>query len=307
MWKRIGSAAGLVAVMCAWMPGIRPALGQQLIASFENNLSSTVGATWEGDGIANSKFVTVGATEGNTALSFRHPPSWTIQLILKGGLPLAQAVANHDFLLIDVTTQDLGGNNDGWAPAWQQIIPVINSNQGGWQQTQFDFPIAADDGGASAPQTVILDLNTDVSNENNNTLKQNAQAYVASGGGPGTWFELFLPFNGQNQGTPTAKPGDYNDDTVVNAADYVVWRENLGGTSLPNESVSLGSVDAEDYSEWKQNFGIDYTWITTIIDNVRLANAGSGAFVSGATPEPTSAILALLGALTLGTRRRIRP
>ena len=50
----------------------------------------------------------------------------------------------------------------------------------------------------------------------------------------------------------------------------------------------------EDYNEWKQNFGIDYTWITTIIDNVRLANAGSGAFVSGATPEPTSAVLALM-------------
>ena len=34
--------------------------------------------------------------------------------------------------------------------------------------------------------------------------------------------------------------GDYNDDGVVDAADYTVWRDNLGGTSLLNETRQLG-------------------------------------------------------------------
>ena len=49
--------------------------------------------------------------------------------------------------------------------------------------------------------------------------------------------------------------GDYNDDGVVDAADYVVWRKSLGGPSLPNETVSLGIVDQADYSEWRVSFG----------------------------------------------------
>lgn len=50
--------------------------------------------------------------------------------------------------------------------------------------------------------------------------------------------------------------GDYNGDGAVGLADYVVWRDNLGGASLPfNETVSLGVVDSQDYSAWRENFG----------------------------------------------------
>lgn len=38
--------------------------------------------------------------------------------------------------------------------------------------------------------------------------------------------------------------GDYNFDNVVNAADYAVWRDNLGGI-----------YDLNDYATWKTNFG----------------------------------------------------
>ena len=32
-------------------------------------------------------------------------------------------------------------------------------------------------------------------------------------------------------------PGDYNQDGIVNAADYTVWRDNLGSPdSLPNDT-----------------------------------------------------------------------
>jgi hypothetical protein len=49
-------------------------------------------------------------------------------------------------------------------------------------------------------------------------------------------------------------PGDYNDNEVVDAADYVVWRKNLNQpVDLPNDPTP-GSVDDEDYNVWRMNF-----------------------------------------------------
>jgi autotransporter-associated beta strand protein len=54
------------------------------------------------------------------------------------------------------------------------------------------------------------------------------------------------------------EPGDYNNDFVVNAADYAVWRNLLGqSVALPNEGedVTPGQVTEEDYVFWRENFG----------------------------------------------------
>ena len=50
MWKYFGIAATMIAAMCGTPNG--HVFGQQLLSSFEDNLSSTVGATWEGPGIS---------------------------------------------------------------------------------------------------------------------------------------------------------------------------------------------------------------------------------------------------------------
>jgi hypothetical protein len=86
---------------------------------------------------------------------------------------------------------------------------------------------------------------------------------------------------------PPGVIGDYNSDSVVNAADYTVWRNNLGGVSLPNEdaTASPGTVDAADYTVWKTNFG--------------LSGAGGGAVGGNAVPEPAAAWLALLAIVPL--------
>jgi arabinogalactan endo-1,4-beta-galactosidase len=53
--------------------------------------------------------------------------------------------------------------------------------------------------------------------------------------------------------------GDYNGDNVVDAADYTVWRNNLGTNNvLPNDG-SPGEVDESDYVEWKNHFGSSLT------------------------------------------------
>jgi len=96
---------------------------------------------------------------------------------------------------------------------------------------------------------------------------------------------------------PVGVFGDYNDDDVVNAADYTVWRDNLGATStLPNEgpTVTPGQVTVEDYDLWKANFG-------------QSANAALTTSASGSTvPEPEAILLAMF-ALVPGLCRRQLP
>ena len=93
---------------------------------------------------------------------------------------------------------------------------------------------------------------------------------------------------------PVGLPGDYNDDGVIDAADYTVWRDNLGST-IPNDPTGDVASDA-DYDYWKAHFG-------------ETTPPGSGAITSpAAVPEPTT--LGLLaaggGALAFGYRRRKR-
>ena len=96
---------------------------------------------------------------------------------------------------------------------------------------------------------------------------------------------------------PPPLPGDYNDNGVVDAADYVVWRKHLDTVfQLPNEvnGVSPGEVKNDDYLEWKARFGNTLATLAT----------GSGIAASN-VPEPTGWITLLLGAiLSLSPRRR---
>jgi hypothetical protein len=87
--------------------------------------------------------------------------------------------------------------------------------------------------------------------------------------------------------------GDYNDDGVVDAADYTTWRDSLeNGTPLVNETASPGTIDAEDYAAWKTNFG---------------AVNGPGMGSTASVPEPASAALCCLaGIFALSAARNCR-
>ena len=69
-------------------------------------------------------------------------------------------------------------------------------------------------------------------------------------------------------------PGDYNDNGVVDAADYVLWRK---GGPLQFEVDTPGTVNAADYTAWRARFGK-----TT-------AGAGSGSVMITEIPEPVTA------------------
>jgi pectinesterase len=83
--------------------------------------------------------------------------------------------------------------------------------------------------------------------------------------------------------------GDYNDDGSVDAADYTVWRDAVSnGTSLENETASMGVADEEDYSAWKSNFG---------------ATNDEAAEPAAALPEPAGYSLVLVALVAIALRR----
>jgi hypothetical protein len=78
--------------------------------------------------------------------------------------------------------------------------------------------------------------------------------------------------------------GDYNQNGVVDAADYVVWRKNLGSTNtLPNDTTP-GLVSQADYDVWRMSFG---------------ATSGAGASLA-AVPEPATLTASVLLLAWLG-------
>jgi hypothetical protein len=86
--------------------------------------------------------------------------------------------------------------------------------------------------------------------------------------------------------------GDYNENSVVDAADYIVWRKSLNTTNaLPNDATP-GIVAQDDYNFWRAGFG-------------RMLGAGVSISTSTAVPEPIEAMwTAAVSAAMLIRRRR---
>jgi hypothetical protein len=126
--------------------------------------------------------------------------------------------------------------------------------------------------------------------------------------------------------------GDYNANGIVDAADFVAWRDNLGqSVMLPNDPTAE-AVTSADFEVWKTNFGRSADWdrqwtigrgefegtpadfFDGIIDEVRITNmplepsqflfappGGSG--LAAAVPEPATALLSLLAVAAFASRR----
>jgi hypothetical protein len=73
--------------------------------------------------------------------------------------------------------------------------------------------------------------------------------------------------------------GDYNNDHVVDAADYVMWRK-------------LNPTQLEDYTQWVRNFGFSLD--------------GSGGEAAATAPEPKSLLMAIAAVIAAGIARRTR-
>ncbi|MFO0788404.1 MAG: hypothetical protein U0805_03035 [Pirellulales bacterium] len=101
----------------------------------------------------------------------------------------------------------------------------------------------------------------------------------------------FATLNSINVGTipqgvalqpPPLVTGDFNRDGVVDAADFILWRNTKGTTVLSLTGADAdgnGTIDDADYNLWRSNFG---------------RMAGSGASSTSPTPIPEPACVGLL-------------
>jgi hypothetical protein len=85
---------------------------------------------------------------------------------------------------------------------------------------------------------------------------------------------------------PGGLTGDFNNDGVVDGADYVVWAKG----SLFADSDGDNDVDGDDYDAWIENF------------NESAPGAGGGG-VDVAVPEPAGALLVVFGLVSLVSGR----
>ncbi len=148
------------------------------------------------------------------------------------------------------------------------------------------FVAAKDSGGSFNPLGGAPDLFTSLTYEalwNLGLLQANGQSGL-TGATFGTYFTTTgtagLADYTLTSLLPAGIAGDYNNDGKVNAADYVLWRDN---------PAAHGGSPA-GYNTWRANFGA--------------GGAGSGLGSSAAVPEPASMLLCALGfaAWTLGRR-----
>ena len=92
---------------------------------------------------------------------------------------------------------------------------------------------------------------------------------------------------------PDVSAADYNDDGIVDAADYTVWRDRIGGPVPPGyggDADRNGLIDYRDYQFWKDHFGNGPA--TTTSSNTRV-------------PEPTGLLLILMTLLGTPLRRAV--
>lgn len=89
--------------------------------------------------------------------------------------------------------------------------------------------------------------------------------------------------------------GDYDFNGVVNLLDYTVWRSSFGSTTnAAADGNGNGIVDTADYVIWRNTFG-----------QTGGPGIGVGGEQASGVPEPTSALLVLVGGL-ISTAMRAR-
>jgi hypothetical protein len=94
--------------------------------------------------------------------------------------------------------------------------------------------------------------------------------------------------------------GDYNGNGVVDAADYVIWKKNLGltggATKAQGDGTGDGNVTSDDYDYWRTRFAN-----TT-------GGSGTGGLSTNAVPEPNTIVMLmtslLISASGIGRRTR---
>jgi hypothetical protein len=212
----------------------------------------------------------------------------------EGATPLALGISASDMNYEATYNIDVNGDGDfdDGAEVYNhgEIKPMV-SVSGEWVNISFTF----EQGTAQA-------IDADVLPEHQVFSNGLALQWYASYGSGGFGLDADNVVNVDNfriefLDAPVGQHGDYNDDGVVDTADYVVWRKNEGTTNpLPNDNGIGGTVGSDHYNLWRSNFG-------------NPGSGGSGGLSASAVPEPATLTLALLlaaGGCSLSATIRLR-
>jgi fibronectin-binding autotransporter adhesin len=157
----------------------------------------------------------------------------------------------------------LTGNNTYSGPTEVQAgTLLVNGTQTGIGTTTVS--VGATLGGSGALGGALINRGTVAPGTSAGTLtvhgnyQQTSAATLAIeiGGTSAGSYDVLNILEGVDTG---AVEGDYNEDFIVDAADYTIWRNNLGAEiTLPNsdpEAETPELVDQEEYQFWKDNYG----------------------------------------------------
>ena len=240
--------------------------------------------------------VSQGTTEGGSALEVVSPQqgfSWGSQFALdsgEGGDPANQPLIDDlidrvnaaDRLAFDVTFPDDQFPN---LPTFLSLFVNISDQSG----TFYQSPAKQAGNPTDNPgETVTIEVPLSELTAGGANLKD-------SGLQDGTFFRIALATNSDSANAfymdnfrllteVSGLSGDYNNNGVVDAADYTVWRDNVGQPegSLLNDDAG-GVIGQAQYDAWRDNYG-----------------AVSGAIslsASAAVPEPMGSSLVLISVL----------
>jgi T5SS/PEP-CTERM-associated repeat protein len=197
--------------------------------------------------------------------------------LLIGGSPGAMAVTEDYTFNAGMLEIELGGLTQGTQYDFLEVTGDVNLAGG-----SLDVSVLSPFTLAAGQVFDILNVGGTLSGE----FAGLGQGAVVGNFGGTNLYITYLAGDGNDVALVTTAPilaGDYNNDGVVNAADYTVWRNNFGapaGTLL--NDADGGEIGPAQYATWKDSFGN--------------ASTGSGASSSAAVPEP-SAIQLLIVAL----------
>ena len=84
---------------------------------------------------------------------------------------------------------------------------------------------------------------------------------------------------------------DFNNDNIVDGADFLIWQRNLGtaGGLAKGDADGNGQIQAADLAIWKAKFG----------------TVGASA-AAAAVPEPAASLLVVVSLSALGVVRRCK-
>lgn len=280
-----------------WTPGPQTS---NVLAEQKFDSTFTLGV---GDTVSLGNAYALGVTPGGEDVRFDF--TTTDGRVLQGVVEYTGVVNDLTLFVNPVTGEAAIGNLSPFVQARDLTgYAILSSNNqlvaGNWQP--FQNSGEAGSGWLATPGSsgVLTETNIEDSHLfSTGTLAELGAIFTPSGLTEGLTFQYTVAGDtslhtgtisfGEIPDAPAGLIGDYNGDNVVDAADYTVWRNNVGTTNILSNDLIGGMIGSAHYQQWKANFG---------------ATAPGALLVAPqAVPEPAGLVMLLAGVVGWGVWR----